>query len=298
MLGEGKMILDLLRADGSIVVNKNLVHAIGLNAAVMFSELISKKQYFEDRGMLTDDGYFYNTVDNIRLDTGLGEKPQTAAIKMLESLCLIKTTKRGLPAKRHFKITATDAMLTRILTEGSNVRSSLKNELNAKMEKKKDDYTSNINSSSQKEGTSSSQMAELEEPNGRINNTKEIILKNNTKNKNKGTEKFPSYTFKDYKNQFSVDEGVMECVEYYLSLYEEFRESEHPRLKQEQWDHVIENMFYVTNPDYGIDFDLDESSVMDMMEQHFKTEYKNCDYNILHFMSDGVRVRRMYEVAY
>jgi hypothetical protein len=57
-------------------------------------------------------------------------------------------------------------------------------------------------------------------------------------------------------------------------------------------------MYYVTLSDDGIDFDLDDTAIMDMMEQHFKTKYKNCDYNILHFMSDGVRIRRMYEVAY
>jgi hypothetical protein len=293
------LITDLLRSDGSIIVNKNLVHAIGLNAAIMYSELASKRAYFEDRGQLTEDGYFFNTVDNIKLDTGLGEKPQAAAIKQLKSLGLINTAKRGLPAKRYFKIIDNDRLLLSILDKGNDVRVGLKNELSTKNDKKKDVYLNHINSSSQTEVISSSRMAELDNPNRRINNTKvnntkEIILKN------KGTEKIPSYafSFNDFKNKFEIEPGAMECIEHYVSLFEEYRDIEHPRLKEDQWRYVIENMFYVVNEDHAIDFDLNEVAVMDMMDQHFKTEYKNCDYNILHFMSDGVRVRRMYEVAY
>ena len=59
---ESAMILDLLREGGSIVVNKKLAHAIGMDAAVMYSELISKQRYFAKKGQLTDDGYFFNTV--------------------------------------------------------------------------------------------------------------------------------------------------------------------------------------------------------------------------------------------
>lgn len=127
-----------------------------------------------------------------------------------------------------------------------------------------------------------------------------ISSKNPFKEK-KGTENdsVRYFSFQDYINTFSIDDvGVIECVEHYLSLHKDHMGREHPRLKKVQWDSVVENMFYVVNEDSGADFDLDESAVMDMMEQHFKTKYKNCDYNILHFMSDGVRVRRMYEVAY
>ena len=43
------MILDLLREGGSIVLNKKLAHAIGMNAAVMYFELISKHRYFASK---------------------------------------------------------------------------------------------------------------------------------------------------------------------------------------------------------------------------------------------------------
>lgn len=122
----------------------------------------------------------------------------------------------------------------------------------------------------------------------------------------KGVEKSTrppvAYSFKDFKNTFykeltlAARKSEIEAIEYYLSLYQHYRGTEHPRLKVDQWDYVIENLFHAYAN--GTSFDLNETDMEDMMDQHFITEYRNCDYNILHFMSDGVKVRRMYEVAY
>lgn len=120
-------------------------------------------------------------------------------------------------------------------------------------------------------------------------------LSNKKINKNyKGAEfnSTPHFSFNEYLIEYNPDEDVIECVEYYLSLYKEYRGFEHPRLKKEQWDDIFCNLFDVDV------FDLSETNVMDMIDQHFKTLYKNCDYNILHFMSENIRINRMYEVAY
>jgi hypothetical protein len=119
-------------------------------------------------------------------------------------------------------------------------------------------------------------------------NTSEINKKHN------GAEKVSALAvaFAEFKNNFTINEVDIEVIEYYISLYRDYRGKDHPKLKEDQWNYVVENMYYLE------DFDLGETTIMDMMEQHFKTKYKNCDYNILHFMSNGVRVRRMYEVAY
>ena len=60
------MILDLLRKGGSIVVNKKLAHAIGMDAAVMYAELISKQRYFAKKGQLTDDGFYFNLSTSLK----------------------------------------------------------------------------------------------------------------------------------------------------------------------------------------------------------------------------------------
>ncbi|MFA5431933.1 MAG: hypothetical protein WDA59_08050 [Methanofastidiosum sp.] len=100
-----EIILELLRADGSIVINKKLVKTIGLQAAILYSELLSKYLYFQSNNSLDKDGYFYNSVDNIKNDTTLSKFQQGKAIAKLVKLGLIEYDVRGLPATRYFKIT-------------------------------------------------------------------------------------------------------------------------------------------------------------------------------------------------
>jgi hypothetical protein len=125
------IIYDFLRSDGSIVVNKNLSHAIGLHEAIIFSELLSKYNYFKDKEQLDDHGYFYNTADHLRRDTTLSPKQQRKAIKQLEELGLIKTHLHGVPAKRYFKICEDIQVLSSIIKQyqqfGKKVTTSIAN---------------------------------------------------------------------------------------------------------------------------------------------------------------------------
>lgn len=58
----------------------------------------------------------------------------------------------------------------------------------------------------------------------------------------------------------------------------------------------------VTAIQCGTDVIEDESLNVDMyramIDKHFQTQYKNCDYNICHFMTDGIRNNRFHEVCY
>jgi hypothetical protein len=98
-------ILDLLRSDGSIVVNKRLAHEIGLTEAIIYSELVSLFKYYANRGDLVDGEWFYCTAEKLEKNTALKRKPQDRSIASLEKLGLIKVKKMGLPAKRYFSIT-------------------------------------------------------------------------------------------------------------------------------------------------------------------------------------------------
>jgi hypothetical protein len=98
-------IFDLLRADGYITVNKTLAHEIGLNETIIYSELVSLHQYWRKQGKLTDDNWFFCTIENLERNTTLTRNKQDRAIKKLQELGLIEVERRGLPAKRYFKIT-------------------------------------------------------------------------------------------------------------------------------------------------------------------------------------------------
>jgi len=112
-----RTIIELLRADGSIVVNKKLAKVIGLQEAILYSELISKYLYFENDDDLDKDGYFYNTADNIKDDTTLSKFQQSKAIEKLVKLGLIEYDVRGLPATRYFKITENNNIIKLLSTK-------------------------------------------------------------------------------------------------------------------------------------------------------------------------------------
>ena len=80
---------NLLSSTAFLVVNKQLAKRVGLKAAVLLADLISKEQYFIDNKSLIQ-GYFYNTEDNIYKDTTLTPYQQRKALKSLKNLVVIK----------------------------------------------------------------------------------------------------------------------------------------------------------------------------------------------------------------
>lgn len=178
-------IYDLIRADGSIVINKNLIFALGMNESIIYTELLSKFNYFFIRETIMDDGFFFNTVDNLQLDTGLGEKSQRSAIVKLKNLNLIDYKLHGVPPKRYFKIIDDTELLFSIIEEGRLKRQALEKKQLESVAKSKLRLLGGFKNSVEEE---------IKTPLVRVNNTKP----NNTK---------PNDTKKVYIN-FPVDEHI------------------------------------------------------------------------------------------
>ena len=53
----------LLSSTAFLIVNKELAKQVGLKAAVLLADLISKEEYFISKGMT--DGWFFNTAKPI-----------------------------------------------------------------------------------------------------------------------------------------------------------------------------------------------------------------------------------------
>lgn len=97
-------ILDLLRSDGSITVNKFLANKYGLIPIVVFSELVSKYKYFVNEKIIEENGWFYCTISDLKEATSLNRHYQDKAIEKLVEVGLIFSEIKGMPARRHFKI--------------------------------------------------------------------------------------------------------------------------------------------------------------------------------------------------
>lgn len=95
-------------------------------------------------------------------------------------------------------------------------------------------------------------------------------------------------------------QGITDCcdyitiIEYYYSMYMATFHKEHPRLSSTAMDSVIESIYSGSELVDNIDPDMYKA----LISQHFKTLYDNCDYNICHFMSEGIRNNRFYEACY
>ena len=72
----------LLSSTAFLVLNKQLAKQIGLKAAVLLADLISKEEYFIAKGMT--DGWFFNTEANIEADTTLNSYHQRKCLKTLK----------------------------------------------------------------------------------------------------------------------------------------------------------------------------------------------------------------------
>ncbi len=111
-------IFDLLRADAHISVNKALAHAIGFDEAAIYAELLSRQAYFYERGEIDPDGYFYNTIYDLRSGTTLTDYQQRRAIANLTKIGLIDAKVQGLPPKRFFKVVNDLNLISELLQKG------------------------------------------------------------------------------------------------------------------------------------------------------------------------------------
>lgn len=99
------MILsNLLASSKYIIVNKDLIQALGLNEAIILGELCSEFAYWESINQLYENDYFYSTRDNIYKNTGINAHFQRIAIKNLEEKEILYTKKCGIPCKTYYKI--------------------------------------------------------------------------------------------------------------------------------------------------------------------------------------------------
>lgn len=99
-------------------------------------------------------------------------------------------------------------------------------------------------------------------------------------------EKSP-YDFEDARSVFK----------YYFEQYERWTGRAHPPIRPAQIRRIVQEMPWYS-PDqlceeYPTIVPEEYPAIIDL---HFKTVYRNCDYNINHFFSGRIREYRYYEV--
>ncbi len=86
----------------------------------------------------------------------------------------------------------------------------------------------------------------------------------------------------------------VEIIKYYYNAYSQVFHREHPILSRPAMDGVIEALRRGSDNVDGVDLETYQR----LINQHFQTQYNGCDYNICHFMTEGIRNNRFYEACY
>ena len=97
---------------------------------------------------------------------------------------------------------------------------------------------------------------------------------------------------------FSYDEALEVFREYFLA-YEYYTGTAHPHLKRETIIAIIQRMDEGETPEtcpYD-DMGFSPEDYPAMIDAHFRTKYRDCDYNICHFFSGCIRYLRWFNTA-
>jgi hypothetical protein len=238
-------ILELLRADGSIVINKKLMQTLGINETIIYSELISRYAYFEGKNQLTDDLFFFNTAEDLEKGTTLTDFQQRKPIQKLIKLGLIEMDKRGLPCKRYFKIIQDIDVLNKLLkndTENNSEQVLKKPQTSIKETKELVSNKLELNNNQliiqkdNKEITINSNLKNTKD-NNVIVNTKDTNLLETPKEEIKKEKKKKHFdVLADMVDEFTTNQKLREKLKEYL-LFRIQR-----GLKVNQWQIILDDL--------------------------------------------------------
>ena len=268
-------IYELLRADGSIVINKALIHSIGLNESILYCELISRYFYFEDRFLLDKNGMFYNSIDDLFLATGVHRKSQSSALSNLKNLGLIDVIVKGIPKKRYFDMKLKDKntsdLLNKYIIEGKSKILKLKQEYREKM-------------AQSIETLQSVPTDILKSPKGAINNT----LVNNTLLNDNGFAPQSSAKLYDFDLRDRYIYEPEKSYEYFRARYKQYTGESHPNIFGKELRKIYDALEQYSFEDHEI-----------MIDRYFDIEFNyDVDYSIWHYLSPKILENRMYETIY
>ena len=112
-------------------------------------------------------------------------------------------------------------------------------------------------------------------------------------------EKFSNITASVFPDgPYSLEEALS-VFHYYFRKYEEHTGHPHPPIKASQIVRIVQDMPWICEADKGgVYSDVTVYAYYAMIDQHFATKYKRCDYNINHFFGGRIRELRFYETCY
>lgn len=112
-------------------------------------------------------------------------------------------------------------------------------------------------------------------------------------------EKFAKVTASVYPQSVYSLQDSLHVFEYYFEQYEKHIGKPHPPIRASQIVRICQDMPYINQENRGSYYeDVSPAGYIAMIDRHFATKYRHCDYNINHFFSGRIRELRFYEELY
>ena len=113
---------------------------------------------------------------------------------------------------------------------------------------------------------------------------------------------FSRLTERAYKNtgmtEYTLDDVLM-VFNYYFQKYEDTFKQVHPNIRIPQIERLIRIMPCIeSDAKNSAGSDISAEGYKVLIDKHFQTKYRNCDYNVNHFFSGDIRLMRFYEMFY
>lgn len=143
-----QLLHETLSRDAYLSVNKKLIQLTNIETAIYLADILSKEKYFADRGQLNDEGFFFNTQNDIEYDTTLSAYQQRQCVQKLQSIDIITTKRSGMPARTFIKIN--HVQLLSFLISSSEVFSDHTNNKYTNLSSKEDNKDAKASKSVQK----------------------------------------------------------------------------------------------------------------------------------------------------
>ena len=112
-------------------------------------------------------------------------------------------------------------------------------------------------------------------------------------------EKFANITESVYPQSVYSLQDTLSVFRYYFEQYEKHMGKPHPPIRASQIVRICQDMPYIFPENTGnYPEDVSPDGYYAMIDKHFRTKYRHCDYNINHFFSGRIRELRFYEELY
>jgi len=113
-------LLNIIAGNSYWIINKTLARAIGVETALLYSDLAQAQLYW-DKKKGGASKYFFKVEEDIEEDTTLSSHKQRKGRKLLKEAGLLKTKRKGVPAKIYYLIDqeCIKNLLLKFLTTGS-----------------------------------------------------------------------------------------------------------------------------------------------------------------------------------